>query len=223
MCSKRNCKRVCEPTGGLRPPLLYCVANVSRRKNDFFDAQTHIHKSGGRQPAVGVSIALAMKDGFVVSDDRRYQERRASARRGEHCAGKIANADRRPSGRRGSVTHLQEQAFLTGGGHSRTTAGLRQPLQFAPANVVIRIPCSTADRIALQPTAGLRQPLLEDDVRAVRNTRSANITASSRERPGEKREATPCGVRGGPTTRPGWFFFVVQYQRHVHGEKRPSA
>ena len=41
-------------TGGLRPPLLYCGANVCRRKNDFFDAHTHIHKSGGRQPAVGV-------------------------------------------------------------------------------------------------------------------------------------------------------------------------
>jgi hypothetical protein len=29
-----------------------CSANVCRRKNDFCDARTHIHKSGGRQPAV---------------------------------------------------------------------------------------------------------------------------------------------------------------------------
>jgi hypothetical protein len=39
-------------TGGLRPPLLCCDANVCRRKNDFCDAQTHVHRSGGRQPAV---------------------------------------------------------------------------------------------------------------------------------------------------------------------------
>jgi hypothetical protein len=31
-------------TGGLRPPLLCCSANVCRRKNDFCDAQTHAQK-----------------------------------------------------------------------------------------------------------------------------------------------------------------------------------
>jgi hypothetical protein len=53
-CADRRCSRGSEPTGGLRPPLLYCGANVCRRKNDFSDARTHVHKSGGRQPAVGV-------------------------------------------------------------------------------------------------------------------------------------------------------------------------
>jgi hypothetical protein len=40
------------PTGGLRPPLFCCRANVRRRKTDFCDVQTHVHKSGGREPAV---------------------------------------------------------------------------------------------------------------------------------------------------------------------------
>jgi hypothetical protein len=41
-----------DTTGGLRPPLLCCDANVCRGKNDFCDAQTHMHRSGGCQPAV---------------------------------------------------------------------------------------------------------------------------------------------------------------------------
>jgi hypothetical protein len=40
--------------GGLTPPALGCTAYVCREQNDFCDARTHIHKSGGRQPAVGV-------------------------------------------------------------------------------------------------------------------------------------------------------------------------
>jgi hypothetical protein len=53
MCWKRTCKRGSETTGGLRPPLLRCCANVRRRKTIFA-----MHK-------------------------RRFnQERRASARRG---------------------------------------------------------------------------------------------------------------------------------------------
>jgi hypothetical protein len=43
-----------ESTGGLRPPLLYCRANVRRQKSDFCDAHTNVHKSGGCQPAVGL-------------------------------------------------------------------------------------------------------------------------------------------------------------------------
>jgi hypothetical protein len=42
MCWKRACKRVCETTGGLRPPLLCCGAHVCRRKNAFCDAHTHV-------------------------------------------------------------------------------------------------------------------------------------------------------------------------------------
>ena len=42
-------------TGGLRPPLLALLQRSFAGKNDdFCGAQTHIHKSGGRQPAVGV-------------------------------------------------------------------------------------------------------------------------------------------------------------------------
>jgi hypothetical protein len=50
MCWKRTCKRRSETTGGLRPPLLRCCANVRRQKNDLCDAQTQV------QPrAAGVS------------------------------------------------------------------------------------------------------------------------------------------------------------------------
>jgi hypothetical protein len=41
----------CFPRGAYAPRSC-CSANVCRRKNDFCDARTHIHKSGGRQPAV---------------------------------------------------------------------------------------------------------------------------------------------------------------------------
>jgi hypothetical protein len=49
---ERRWSRSREPTGGLRPPLLCPAVNVCRRKNDFCDAGTHMHKSGGREPAV---------------------------------------------------------------------------------------------------------------------------------------------------------------------------
>jgi hypothetical protein len=52
-------------TGGLRPPLLCWSANVCRRNNDFCNAQTHVRKSGGRQPAVDVSNAVAIANTFV--------------------------------------------------------------------------------------------------------------------------------------------------------------
>jgi hypothetical protein len=51
--------------GGAYAPRSCCRANVCRRKNDFCDARTHIRKSGGRQPAVGVSNAVAVADAFV--------------------------------------------------------------------------------------------------------------------------------------------------------------
>ena len=49
---KRTCKNDSFPTGGLRPPLLCRCTDVCRRNSDFCGAQTHVHKSGGRQPAV---------------------------------------------------------------------------------------------------------------------------------------------------------------------------
>jgi hypothetical protein len=126
---ERRCSSASEPTGGLRPPLLYCVANVCRRKNDFSDAQTHVHKSGGRQPAVGVSIALAMKDGFVVSDDRRYQERRASARRGVRET-HLQERRRKVAGDRRHYAHERRCSSA-----SEPTGGLRPPLLYCVANV----------------------------------------------------------------------------------------
>jgi hypothetical protein len=40
-------------------------------KNDFCDAQTHVHESGERQPAVGVSNAVAIANAFVQQDERQ--------------------------------------------------------------------------------------------------------------------------------------------------------
>jgi hypothetical protein len=66
-----------EPTGGLRPPLLRCSANVCRRKNDFCDARTHMHKSGGREPAVRVREAhLQERFRKVAGDCRRCARER---------------------------------------------------------------------------------------------------------------------------------------------------
>jgi hypothetical protein len=67
-----RCERVSKTTGGLRPPLLCCDANVFRRKNDFFDAQTHVFKSGGRQPAVGQQTRLRRSQRDSSQDRREY-------------------------------------------------------------------------------------------------------------------------------------------------------
>jgi hypothetical protein len=40
--------------GGLTPPAPALLCECPPAKNDFCDAQTHVHNSGGRQPAVGV-------------------------------------------------------------------------------------------------------------------------------------------------------------------------
>ena len=50
-------------------------ANVRRRNSDFCDAQTHISRSGGRQPAVGPKTIPAMAIGFrgVITFTTRYR------------------------------------------------------------------------------------------------------------------------------------------------------
>jgi hypothetical protein len=50
---------------GAYAPRSYVAVRTLPAKNDFCDARTHIHKSGGRQPAVGVSNAIAIADAFV--------------------------------------------------------------------------------------------------------------------------------------------------------------
>jgi hypothetical protein len=84
------CNGVLFPTGGLRPRLLVLCQRLPA-KSDFCDARTHIHKSGGRQPAVGVSNAIAIADAFV--------QRPASARRGSGNAVATVFVYRRPTGR----------------------------------------------------------------------------------------------------------------------------
>jgi hypothetical protein len=61
---ERRWSRSSKPRGAYAPRS-WCSANVCRRKNDFCDARTHIRRSAGRQPAVGVSNAIAIADAFV--------------------------------------------------------------------------------------------------------------------------------------------------------------
>jgi hypothetical protein len=76
MCWKRTCKRRSETTGGLRPPLLRCCANVRRRKKDFCAAQTQV------QPrAAGVSPPW-LGDPNVVRSESRNVRRLAHAESG---------------------------------------------------------------------------------------------------------------------------------------------
>jgi hypothetical protein len=62
---ERRCSRSSEPRGAYAPPALVSGCECLPAKNDFCDARTHIHKSGGREPAVGVSNAVAVADAFV--------------------------------------------------------------------------------------------------------------------------------------------------------------
>jgi hypothetical protein len=65
--------------GGLRPPLLCAAVNVCRRKNDLCDARTHVHKSGRRQPAVGLVTQLqrcSCKDHRPVASARQMRASR---------------------------------------------------------------------------------------------------------------------------------------------------
>jgi hypothetical protein len=71
------------PRGAYAPPLLVLLQRPFAGKNtDFCGAQTHISRSGGRQPAVGVIMVLARGNDFVISGYGHERERRASARRG---------------------------------------------------------------------------------------------------------------------------------------------
>jgi hypothetical protein len=68
MCWKRTCKRRSETTGGLRPPLLRCCANVRRRKKDFCAAQTQV------QPrAAGVSPPWFSEPNVVRPESRNVR------------------------------------------------------------------------------------------------------------------------------------------------------
>jgi hypothetical protein len=58
-------------TGGLRPPLLYCGANVRRRKTVFSTHKRTPKKSGGREPAVGLETRLRRHERDCSADRRR--------------------------------------------------------------------------------------------------------------------------------------------------------
>jgi hypothetical protein len=53
-CAVRRCSSGQAYHGGLTPPALVLQCEGVPAKNDFCDARTHVRRSGGRQPAVGV-------------------------------------------------------------------------------------------------------------------------------------------------------------------------
>jgi hypothetical protein len=106
----------CFPRGAYAPRSC-CRANVCRRKNDFGDARTHIHKSGGRQPAVGVREARLQERFRKVAGDcrRRAHERRwsrSSEPRGAYAPRSwcSANVCRRKNDLCDARTHIRRSA-----------------------------------------------------------------------------------------------------------------
>jgi len=64
--------------GGLTAPALVLRCERLPAKNDFCDAQTHIHKSGGREPAVGVGKRTCNTDTAHVRGHSSRAETRAA-------------------------------------------------------------------------------------------------------------------------------------------------
>jgi hypothetical protein len=72
-----------ENTGANAPRSCIAARTFAGEKSDFCDARTHVRRSGGREPAVGVGNALATPIPRRPGTRHvRRQERRASARRG---------------------------------------------------------------------------------------------------------------------------------------------
>jgi hypothetical protein len=87
------CSRAGLPRGANAPRSCVAARTFAGEKNDFCDARTHVRRSGGREPAVGVGNALATPIPLTSGDTRHVQrqERRTSARRG---CGKDVHADK---------------------------------------------------------------------------------------------------------------------------------
>ena len=116
---------------GAYAPRSWSRAFVHRRNCDFYDAQTHMHRSGGRQPAVAGESHLQRR---FSTQSREYiaraHERRVSVRyafRKHACRGDSASTtgDRR----RCADKHHCSRGF-------RPTAGLRPLLLYPPRNAI---------------------------------------------------------------------------------------
>jgi hypothetical protein len=71
VCADRRCIHGNSYHGGLTPPALCIAMRTSAGiKNDFCDAQTHMHKSGERQPAV-VRVTHLQRRAFLSERDAR--------------------------------------------------------------------------------------------------------------------------------------------------------
>jgi hypothetical protein len=70
VCAPITLAIVCsDTTGGSRPPLLCCDANVCRRKNDFFDAQTQIRPRAANVSPPWVALRRADNAQRVTSGE----------------------------------------------------------------------------------------------------------------------------------------------------------
>ncbi len=129
-----RCERVSKTTGGLRPPLLCCNANVFRRKTIFAMHKRTFSRAAGVSPPWCVIRTLCGENPALFGDDRASeQERRTSARRGmvmqlQRCS----CTDHRP------VASARQLGSSRCERVSKTTGGLRPPLLCCNANVFRR-------------------------------------------------------------------------------------
>jgi hypothetical protein len=63
--------------GELTPPTPWCTVSGRRANDDFCDARTHVPKSGGREPAVGLVTQLQLRT--LSSSDWRQPARYVSS------------------------------------------------------------------------------------------------------------------------------------------------
>jgi hypothetical protein len=158
----------CVPRAASTPAPGAVTTTVRRKKDDLCDAQTHFHRSGDRQPTVGVSIVGAVafvshgwltpaapgaRRSFAGKSSLAMRSRTRTKSGGRQPAVALGNAFAR------AIAHTHVTTV------SPTKSGGRQPavgLVGAGFSVVYRgLTCSRVSGT----TAGLRQPLLLHDVR----------------------------------------------------------
>jgi hypothetical protein len=141
--------------GGLTPAALVSGCERLPAKNDFCDAQAHVHKSGGRQPAVG---SIAPRGQCTASNVRRVTtiQSRSSGCQPAVVRIRACNGDR----------FLRTDSVSPRAVASRTTAGSRQPLLGGRRAFGVKCAISAADAHAHK--SGGRQLAVVCDTNVVR-------------------------------------------------------
>jgi hypothetical protein len=160
-CAFRTGERATHPTAGLRQPLLIAPRPFGA-EYDIWDVQTHVHKSGGRQPAVGYDTNALLRELSTVRQSANTKPGAAGvsppcARSVERCLRFVAD-------------HLQVRS---------PTHGWLTPAALG-RKCGCRCRCAFHTRgYATHRTAGLRQPLLLRDADSVKSARYAMHTRTS--------------------------------------------